>query len=97
MHLDSYISIGSGGLLLNQQQWQQQVEDYKGKTRRLRGHRNQRELGKWTDSCGGDHRENLHRMGGHGNAEIEADREDPYALPFLMVNLKSLAKKKGVF
>ncbi|KAM6195326.1 uncharacterized protein WM294_010042 [Sarcoramphus papa] len=47
VHLDSYISVGSGGLLLNQQQQQQQVGKDKGKTRRLRGDRSQRELGKW--------------------------------------------------
>ena len=47
VHLDSYIGVGSGGLLLNQQQRQQQVGKDKGKTRRLRGDRNQRELGKW--------------------------------------------------
>lgn len=51
VHLDGYIG-GLGGLL-NQQQWQQQVGKDKGETQRLRGDRNQRELGKWTKTLVG--------------------------------------------
>lgn len=99
VHLDSYISIGSGGLLLNQQQWQQQVGKDKGKTQRLRADRNQGELGKWKKTLvvGTTGRTSTGWVGRHGNAEIEAEREDPRALPFLTVNLKSLAKKKALF
>lgn len=46
-----------------------------------------------TRELGEGAQENPHRLGRHGNAEIEAEREDPRALPFLGVNLKSLAKK----
>lgn len=98
VHLDSYISIGSGGLLLNQQQWQQQVGKDKGKTQRLRGDRNQGELGKWKKTLvvGTTGRSSTGWVSRHGNAEIEVEREDPHALPFLTVNLKSLGQKESV-